>query len=86
MTTGVDTLTTIVHFANKLAHDLPRNLDAAALKYAARELAIALAKPPTTEPFASALPRKQRGRRPGYWAERKRIQRARHKNRQGNSL
>jgi hypothetical protein len=75
-----DALTAVTHLANKLARDLPRNLDAAALRYAAHQLARALAKPPAPEPLVCAPPRTQsRDRRPGYWAERKRIQRARAK-------
>jgi hypothetical protein len=80
MPSTVETLSTVIHFANKLAHDLPRNLDAAALKYAARELAVALGAP--ARALVPALPRKRSSRRPpGYWAARKRIQRARRKNR-----
>ena len=75
-----DALTAVMHLANKFARDLPRNLDAAALRYAVHQLACALAKPPAPEPLVRAPPRTQsRGRRPGYWAERKRIQRARAK-------
>jgi hypothetical protein len=79
MPTTVDALTTIVHFADKLAHDLPRNLDAATLTYAARELAVALGAPAAARALVSAPPRKHQRRRPGYWAEGKRIQRARKK-------
>jgi hypothetical protein len=81
MPTTVETLSTVIHFANKLAHDLPRNLDAAALKYAARELAIALGAMPTAAGAITFTPPRQQPRRPpGYWAARKRIQRARRKN------
>jgi hypothetical protein len=80
MTTAVDSLTTIAYLANKLARDLPRNLDAAALKYAAHELAIALGAPAAARSLVPAPPRKQPRRPPGYWAARKRIQRARRKN------
>ena len=87
--TVANALSTVVRLADKLARDLPRNLDVATLQYAVHQLAAALAKPSTAQPPMSASPRKQsrglhhiqakRHRRPGYWAERKRIQRARAK-------
>jgi hypothetical protein len=80
--TTADALNAVVHLADKLARDLPRSLDVAALRYAVRQLAAALAKPPTAKAPTSVPRCKQSsGWRPGYWAERKRIQRARHKNR-----
>jgi hypothetical protein len=67
-----DPLTVAMRMANKLADDLPRNLDAAILRHAVRQLAAA-------QPAAKPVARKRRRRivRPGYWAQRKRIQRAR---------
>jgi hypothetical protein len=59
---------------------MPRNLDVATLHFAVRQLAAALAKPPTADaPVSTPPPKQSRGRRPGYWAERKHIQRARAK-------
>jgi hypothetical protein len=76
MSTVANALSTVVRMADKLAHDIPRSLDVATLRYAVHQLAAALAKPPT----APIPTRKQsRSRQPGYWAERKRVQRARGK-------
>ena len=86
--TVANALSTVVRLADKLAHDIPRSLDVATLRYAVHQLAAALAKPPTADATISPPPRKQsrgrhyvraKGRRPGYWAERKRIQCARAK-------
>ena len=71
-----DPLTVAMRMANKLADALPRNLDAASLRYVIRQLVTA-ARQSTAKP-----PRKRRRRRivpAGYWALRKRIQRARAK-------
>jgi hypothetical protein len=70
-----DALTTIMRLADRLANDQPRNLDVATLRYAVRQLVTATAPP-------AAVPIRKRGRRvvaPGYWALRKRVQRARAK-------
>jgi hypothetical protein len=69
-----DPLTAAMYLANKLVRDIPRNLDAAALQYALHQLA-AVVRP-------AAKPARKRRRRivpVGYWALRKRIQRARAK-------
>ena len=68
-----DPLHVAMRMANKLAHVLPRNLDIAILRHAVRQLVTATASP-------AAVPIRKRRRRvvrAGYWAERKRAQRAR---------
>jgi hypothetical protein len=68
-----DPLHVAMRMANKLADDLPRNLDAAILRHAVRQLVTA-----TPQPTPKPMPkRRRRIVRPGYWAERKRAQRAR---------
>jgi hypothetical protein len=69
-----DPLNVAMRMANKLADDLPRNLDAAILRHAIRQLAAAQRPIPTTKPVHK---RRRRIVKPGYWALRKRIQRAR---------
>jgi hypothetical protein len=68
-----DALTTVKRLADRLANDLPRNLDVATLRYAVRQLVAATPRPAAK----SVSKRRRRIVRPGYWAERKRAQRAR---------
>jgi hypothetical protein len=67
-----DALTAAVYLADKLARDIPRNIDAAALRYALHQLADA--QRPAAKPVRK---RRRRVVAPGYWAARKRAQRAR---------
>jgi hypothetical protein len=69
-----DPLNVAMRMANKLADDLPRNLDIAILRHTIHQLAAA------ARPAAKPAPkRRHRVVAPGYWALRKRIQRARAK-------
>jgi hypothetical protein len=67
-------LAVVVQIANKLVRDMPRNLDIAHLAYEVRQLARAVGADASTSGTGGAGKRWRR--RPGYWAERKRIQRA----------
>jgi hypothetical protein len=49
----------VIHLADKLAYDIPRNLDVAMFHHAVHQLAAALAKPPTGDAPISPPPRKQ---------------------------
>jgi hypothetical protein len=72
-----DTLTTAVRLADKIASDIPRNLDIATLRYAIHQLA---AQRP------AAVPVRKRRRRIvplHYWRDRKRIQPRPRQGRQG---
>jgi hypothetical protein len=69
---AVDTLSVAVRLADKIACDIPRNLDIASLRYTIHQLA---AQRP-----AAAVPARKRRRRvvaAHYWRDRKRVQRAR---------
>ena len=67
-----DSLGLMVRLVDKIASDLPRNLDIAILRHTVREFAAAAR--PAPKPVRK---RRRRIVRAGYWAERKRAQRAR---------
>jgi hypothetical protein len=73
-------LNEIVRLAEELARQPPRSLDIAIVRYQAHQLAAELATGAWLEPPPASPRRRGRRRRvvaPGYWAQRKRLQRAR---------
>jgi hypothetical protein len=71
----------VVRLADQLAREQPRSLDIAIARYQIHQLAKELAKPGASPEPSPSPPHRRRRRAPGYWAERKRIQRARNKSR-----